>query len=1787
MGSKRIDRRTDGALSWDKSRAKGFCRMLALVALALFTAVPLMAGAPSKSVGRQLITLRGVENGRWYNHPVRIKVRVDKHAVARDVVKLSLNGRPYVPGTAVRKDGYYMIAYQAVTRSGKRLSGGCTFAIDTKAPVIRVTNLVNGAVVKDNPFKLDVSIQDNSQAELTVNGRVAQNVYSGGQIVVPLKEGRNKLRIKAEDKAGNVSWLRWHVTLKTSGPKLTIMKPKDGAIMRLNSIEVGGTVSKDAVSVELRSKTCRRKQETKGGRFLFNGVPTKEGKTVFSLTAEDAAGNVAKMSFAVTRDTRRPQILIFAPPGGIWTTKATYPLQGVLLDITKCRAEVNGVRLAVSAGGRFSANVPLHDGRNWLDVTATDAAGNAARRSVLATKVKGPAAVAKVVPAPGAKGVSPSTGIEVRFDRPVNPTTVTPGSFKVSCGGKSVAGAVFARRKTAWFLPARPLCPCGKVTVSLDTTVRDAAGVAIRPYTETFTVWKKGLPGADLGRITFVAPAKRRPGRIRAVGDPGATNGGAPIRLLNASHPEWEAGQGRARKDGSFEVGVRGYPMDRLELLLPGRPRPADGQMVIPAVFRSGNTSTSLVGSAGGIVAFKGRDKRLLAKLWVPPGAFPTPLPVGFKAVDLQKVPALPEGVTVLSAFKLQMRFSAKVPLTLLLPRPEGIPKGARLWLVRKAPWGPGGKPAPSVAEILSPCGRLGDAARPFVATSGTLPGFERGGVFFVCAVKGKWAFLEGSAVPSDSNGPGFGVRSKATPFVGGAGGEAWCLPVPVQKTQQVFKVDVKKFFEPPIYRLSWERTLVDGEIADAGTITDEQSLPFPQAASAPFVVEPIHFSKPRFKVGGADRLRFQLVLDPKPDLIVSAFLRIPPGPTASNGAHGEAPHPKLSLTIKPPSGRSHTGYFSLGRSGASLGISLSDFKRADGSPAGLRSHLDGRSRFIITYPDGKKQKTVEFMLPSTLPMALRHGHLAFVISPESARPGTLVRLYDAAIGRKNPLLTSITAGADGVSIDLSSLPVSDKSHLSAWYCTHPVAPAAVFTFAFRGEILSPADTGGRAVGRARLSIVGSVQGKNPPPGRRRVPLKSTFMAGGRWLKAVPESPLKPGCTYDLALTGLAGKSGIRFPANAAPSVRFRVSRRRGLRLAKVTAGAPHLRSYGPIAASGVVVAVVNGQDGLDVFDVSDPGAPVRIAQEGSNRVQEGAGPVPIALPGPAAAVAVASTLPEGKGRRGAAVVVAGIEPGGKKGYVALYPLKQALGGGKADGKGLEVGSPVLSYFPLAQATNASTGHLLIYRKPVEAKKGGSPVPAQAFAFFSATGEGLVVVPLALSDGSEAAPPVEIGTFRSPRGGAHLTEAINVAGGGGLGLLPPEGEDGKPYLIEADGRRLLAWDISDPYHPRAAGRSPLPPGGPGFRPGRIRVAAGYSDRPRDPSAIQRPSERDLILVGGKQEGLLVYEAYPWNPSHLLEFRGAIPVSDAGRSLLVEDFGLDRGLRRAYVEAGTGALFVIDLTRPFRHPSDKGYPGWGPLYPFYVHHSLAGMRDIKEWGGKVDRDGDGVDDRIIDRLPLGADLGTSTRITGLARTGFNVLAEAVAGGSSSLVLEAVGKPGLAFWIKKSSGHWGPPPGGHLSAFRGDKVRLALHEPGGAGREIKAALQLLDRKGQPEEPSKDSTGKFIPGTAHRLITLVRQSDDKADPNYNLYLQREDEAVQLGMRYDEKNPFASALMITRRGGTLKASIKPPDLGGPCQQWNGHLTISTLVSRPWVQWGGDQLLQPDDGEGDVEVVP
>lgn len=356
-------------------------------------------------------------------------------------VTLTYNGSATAPAAV----GTYAVVASLVNSNYTGTATGTLTITDTVKPVLTL------------PANLTVSATSSYGAVVTFTASATDNV--DGALAVTLAPasgstfalGTTTVNASATDAAGNTATGSFTVTVKdTTAP--VISAPADQVLEATSA--AGAVASFTATATDaVNGSVAVTASPASGSMFAV-------GTTPVTLTATDAAGNVATSSFTITvSDTTAP---VIAAQENL-VAEAT-SASGAVVAFTASAIDLVSGAVSVTASPASGSTFAL--GNTTVQLTATDAKGNTATGSFTVT-VKDTTAPAIAAPANLTAEATSASGAVVTFA--ATGTDLVDGNVSVSASPAS--GSTFA---------------LGATTVTL--TAADAAG---NTATSTFTVTVK------------------------------------------------------------------------------------------------------------------------------------------------------------------------------------------------------------------------------------------------------------------------------------------------------------------------------------------------------------------------------------------------------------------------------------------------------------------------------------------------------------------------------------------------------------------------------------------------------------------------------------------------------------------------------------------------------------------------------------------------------------------------------------------------------------------------------------------------------------------------------------------------------------------------------------------------------------------------------------------------------------------------------------------------------------------------------------------------------------------------------------------------------------------------------------------------------------------------------------------------------------------------------------------------------------------------------------------------
>lgn len=267
--------------------------------------------------------------------------------------------------TLSEKDGVKTVYARLVDTAGNTSAlFSASIILDNLPPQAPEINPVAG---RTREVELRMSGTKEADSGIFVNGlkTVPVNNKTEWSCVIKLKEGRNVLRITAQDNAGNESnAVTENVTLKTK-VDIRIISPVKKF---LGSADLTSEGRETAILYLVDEETAPR----------VKMVSLKEGKEVkFVVSAEDELGNKGEQVVELGLYLDPPRIDIENYQDGQTVASSDIVLKGKVYD-SGCGIEyvrINGQPARVSGSG-FNAGVKLSEGQNRIVIISSDKAGN-------------------------------------------------------------------------------------------------------------------------------------------------------------------------------------------------------------------------------------------------------------------------------------------------------------------------------------------------------------------------------------------------------------------------------------------------------------------------------------------------------------------------------------------------------------------------------------------------------------------------------------------------------------------------------------------------------------------------------------------------------------------------------------------------------------------------------------------------------------------------------------------------------------------------------------------------------------------------------------------------------------------------------------------------------------------------------------------------------------------------------------------------------------------------------------------------------------------------------------------------------------------------------------------------------------------------------------------------------------------------------------------------------------------------------------------------------------------
>ncbi|MBS8261533.1 hypothetical protein DYI23_15010 [Roseibium polysiphoniae] len=253
-----------------------------------------------------------------------------------------------------------------------------TMRIDRAPPFLRLETPRSDIIYRE--AQVELTGETEPGATVRINGSLANVAEDGSYgFDLSLKTGQNLLDVISRDAAGNETGLtreivhmpdaKAEVSFDPSIPQLSARHflAKDAEISLSGQSEASALMQIVGDDGSMRTET----RSDGSGAFAFT-LPLNAPTEIFTLRITSSSGFQTTDRFEVTRDQEPPQITLDAPLPRL-TSVEWLALRGQISGAE--RVTLNGRDIPLSEG-RFDEVITLTDGRNSIEMSAQDLAGN-------------------------------------------------------------------------------------------------------------------------------------------------------------------------------------------------------------------------------------------------------------------------------------------------------------------------------------------------------------------------------------------------------------------------------------------------------------------------------------------------------------------------------------------------------------------------------------------------------------------------------------------------------------------------------------------------------------------------------------------------------------------------------------------------------------------------------------------------------------------------------------------------------------------------------------------------------------------------------------------------------------------------------------------------------------------------------------------------------------------------------------------------------------------------------------------------------------------------------------------------------------------------------------------------------------------------------------------------------------------------------------------------------------------------------------------------------------------
>ncbi len=286
----------------------------------------------------------------------------------------------YLLNTSMYDDGPLTITIEAVDYSGRTTTASITIIIDNTAPVVGITQPVNGSTVSGTVeivFSIDEEHLD--QAWLVIDGEMINVTGSNSYVLdtTAFSDGPLTITLFANDTLGHGASASITIIVDNTPPTAIILSPAPG-IIASGTINVTFNYSDAHLSKAILYVDNGYIDVTGEYWVLVNTGYLPDGEHNLTLYVEDEAGNTATYTIMIYTDNTPPTASITSPRDGAIISNIvniTFTYSDLFLD----RAEliIGNTTIDVTGSSSYIFNTTsLPDGIYTITLRVTDKAGH-------------------------------------------------------------------------------------------------------------------------------------------------------------------------------------------------------------------------------------------------------------------------------------------------------------------------------------------------------------------------------------------------------------------------------------------------------------------------------------------------------------------------------------------------------------------------------------------------------------------------------------------------------------------------------------------------------------------------------------------------------------------------------------------------------------------------------------------------------------------------------------------------------------------------------------------------------------------------------------------------------------------------------------------------------------------------------------------------------------------------------------------------------------------------------------------------------------------------------------------------------------------------------------------------------------------------------------------------------------------------------------------------------------------------------------------------------------------